>query len=275
MSFRQCNYVNCFDQKDDSTEKLEYSVCSLAYHQVCANVTDPELMVIKNNLNIVWNCTNCLQSNIKDSTSALFRCTLAVSDMINKFGPILDAVSKQNMVPKQPILNIATPKRSFASVTQGDDNADRAQQIRKVAKINKIDVRFGTKESADLVAVPLKTATRRTTSGTAENAALTYIYLSRFQSSTSEDDIIKYVTSCSDSVNGELLECRKLIPRGKTLDELRFISFKLSVAITDYDRMVNPEFWPKGVAVREFQKLPATQIGAFLGQGTADTVSHN
>lgn len=275
MSFQRCNYVSCFDSEDDSNEKLICSVCSSAYHQVCANITDPELVVIKGNPHIVWNCANCLQSSMRDSTSALLKCTLAVTDMLNKFGPILESVAKQNMVPKQPVFNVGTPKRSFASVTEGDDLSDRGQHTRKVAKINKIDVRFGTKDSGGLVSVPLKTATRRPTTDTLENGALRHIYLSRLLTSTSEEEITNYIKSNADNVNGDLLECRKLIPRGKSLEELRFISFKISVANTDYDRLVNPDFWTKGVAVREFQKLPATQNATFLGNGSANPVHSN
>lgn len=77
-------------------------------------------------------------------------------------------------------------------------------------------------------------------------------YLTPFDVGQSEEDIIEYLRE-TINVDNSTLKCVKLVPRNKNVDELSFVSFKLSVSEDLVSVISDPFYWPEGVEVREFQ----------------------
>lgn len=58
----------------------------------------------------------------------------------------------------------------------------------------------------------------------------------------------------------------KLVPAGRDISQLDFVSFKVAIQASSYDALLSPVIWPKGVTVRPFENRPKRprRIGHFL-----------
>lgn len=77
-------------------------------------------------------------------------------------------------------------------------------------------------------------------------------YITPFHVEQSEEDIIEYLRE-NINIDNSTLECVKLVPRNKNINELSFVSFKLSVSENLSSVISDPFYWPEGVEIREFQ----------------------
>lgn len=100
------------------------------------------------------------------------------------------------------------------------------------------------------------------------------IYVSMLHPTTTEDQLIDYVLGLNlkPNLNSSDLLCRKLLASNRRIEELRFLSFKISVPDDIFDMLIDPAMWPKTVAVREFvNRSRQTPMGAFLYPQTPET----
>lgn len=77
-------------------------------------------------------------------------------------------------------------------------------------------------------------------------------YITPFHIDQSEEDIIEYLRE-TINIDNSSVKCAKLVPRNKNINELSFISFKLSVSQDLVSIINDPFYWPDGVEIREFQ----------------------
>lgn len=77
-----------------------------------------------------------------------------------------------------------------------------------------------------------------------------WIHLSRFDPSTSEDDILSMANMCLESNNCIV---RKLIPKNRELNDLGYICFKLGINDELREKALISDTWPAGVFIRPFQ----------------------
>lgn len=82
---------------------------------------------------------------------------------------------------------------------------------------------------------------------TSSDEMLKSFYVTPFDIEQSEEDVIEYLRE-TINVENSTLKCVKLVPRNKNINELSFVSFKLSVSVIN-----DPFYWPEGVEIREFQ----------------------
>lgn len=76
-------------------------------------------------------------------------------------------------------------------------------------------------------------------------------YVSPFTPDQNDADIKKYIHDIAN-VDASLVKVVKLVPRGKRLEDLSFISFKVIVGKTVSNVVGDPWYWPEGVTVRMF-----------------------
>lgn len=77
-------------------------------------------------------------------------------------------------------------------------------------------------------------------------------YVTPFDIEQTEEDVIEYLRETMN-VDNSTLNCVKLVPRNRNVNELTFVSFKLSVSEDLVSVISDPFYWPEGVEVREFQ----------------------
>lgn len=280
MSTPKCHATAC--GSPTSIEFVKCKICSLSYHTTCADVKKTGLAAMKENTNIVWHCAHCINSSVSESASSLLSCTKAVADMVTRFGPILDAFATisqtairdqingqqqqqlQQQTPTTPsiVAIAANNKRVFSEVAE-DDSADQPKKLnRTVIKptTRKPSVKFGTKASSSGLTAVARPATRNSHSPKYDRDLDTHkhLYVSRLQPQTTEEEILSYIKTNAKLSSSETLRCKILVPAGKKVDELNFVSFKISATIDDFTILANPNIWPQNVAVREFNSTPKT-----------------
>lgn len=87
---------------------------------------------------------------------------------------------------------------------------------------------------------------------TSSDEMLKSFYVTPFDIEQSEEDVIEYLRE-TINVENSTLKCVKLVPRNKNINELSFVSFKLSVSEDLVSVINDPFYWPEGVEIREFQ----------------------
>jgi hypothetical protein len=73
--------------------------------------------------------------------------------------------------------------------------------------------------------------------------------ISRVHPSTTPDGIVDFIKQNTGVVD---VRCQLMLPRGRTVADLDYVSFKISATEADYDELMKPEVWPTKVLVRDF-----------------------
>lgn len=77
---------------------------------------------------------------------------------------------------------------------------------------------------------------------------------SRFAPTTSSSMVLDYVKrNLSLEENSDEVSVRSLVPRGRQLSELTFVSFKVTATDEIYAKLMDPTFWPNNATIREFE----------------------
>lgn len=77
-------------------------------------------------------------------------------------------------------------------------------------------------------------------------------YVTPFEPDQSEDGVMSYVKDISN-VDTSLVKVTKLVPRGKNIEDLSFVSFKVTICKSASNVVSDPWYWPEGVSVRPFE----------------------
>lgn len=80
-------------------------------------------------------------------------------------------------------------------------------------------------------------------------------YVTPFSPDQNEDEIKQYVAEISN-IDTSMIKAVKLVPRGKNVEDLSFVSFKVTVSRTVSNVVGDSFYWPEGITVREFEPNP-------------------
>lgn len=265
----KCSTVACKYPADK--EFVTCKVCALSFHARCGGVRKTGLAAMRENTNIVWYCIHCSQFSINDTATSLMNCTKAVIEMVSKLDVFTQnrqpSAAAESSSPVSLTPDSLTPASLMAAPTNrpykrthdliADDSPEQPKKVNKTMKTTPSTsaMTFGTKStSSDLVAAPPK-GSRTSTNSDDTSIPFKHIYVTRLLPSTSEEDVVKHVMNNSQLVNADLLKCCKLVPKSRNIEDLSFVSFKLSTSEADFSTLISPDVWPLNVAVREFQSI--------------------
>lgn len=79
----------------------------------------------------------------------------------------------------------------------------------------------------------------------------TWFHVSQFEPNV---DVDKVTAWFKDKLNSTEIQCVKLIPRNRQIEDLAFVSFKLGVPASVVSTVMDPKTWPRIVQVRPFQQ---------------------
>lgn len=77
-----------------------------------------------------------------------------------------------------------------------------------------------------------------------------WLYLSGFQPLITVDDVQKIIFHCLELTSPA--EVIRLVPRGKDVSNMTFVSFKIGLDTVLKEKALNAENWPAGIRFREF-----------------------
>lgn len=96
--------------------------------------------------------------------------------------------------------------------------------------------------------------------------------ISPMHPSTSVKQIKTFVTNkLGIAFDSDDVTIWSLAPRGRSLDELSFISFKVSSTIPLGTQLTAPEFWPSGTTIRQFEERSRKSIVSLPAQQSDQT----
>lgn len=88
-------------------------------------------------------------------------------------------------------------------------------------------------------------------------------YVTPFEPDQSEDEVKKYVMDISN-LHSPVVKVTKLVPRGRRIEDLSFVSFKVAVCKSASSVVGDSFYWPEGVSVRLFEPNQKNQFAARL-----------
>lgn len=190
------------------------SSCNALYHARCVGIPRNLLKLITKNKYVFFYCDACSADPFKVQVTP----TVTISDQIlsNQSSVTGDNISEQ-LVCIQDSVMIHTPQR-------------------KTAKKDPIVVGSAVENSGLRVAKPRK-----------------FLVASLFHPSTDPENLSNFLKEkLSVASESTVVRVHKLVPAGKDLATLDYVSFKVVVPGDLFTVLLSPSIWPKGVHVREF-----------------------
>lgn len=245
---------------DDHHQLKCIGFCGNVFHLSC--LTGKNKLYKKNLItaiigiqNLIWFCDECLPNILmaftpattqqeQQKTNAIDDFVIA-PDTIDDSAPISDMETDE--LPHNDGVNTnSRPKRSRSrspSTQATEDDSKRAKKTEEAQNdLQLSDLVLQSATSSDNN-IPISSPTDM----------LRCIYVTNFKPTTNEVHIIDYLNK-KDDISGfiEKIDCKKLVPAWKRIDELTFVSFKITVPAECFDMIVDHGFWPLGVEVKEF-----------------------
>ena len=198
--------------------------CKSSFHLKCAHLTAETRDAVANCSQLFWMCRACT----KMMANACFRQAIsstnsAVQFMVDEQNKVLDEIRKEVALNTTKINTIL--QRTPLPTTPRIPRSQQTLNLRKRPRLLIPDeppqreiVSEGTKDVEPDDAIPLAAA---------QKEQLFWLYLSGFDPQATVQQVDKLVRS--NLKTDKAVQVVKLVPRGKTLDELTFVSFKAGI----------------------------------------------
>lgn len=89
------------------------------------------------------------------------------------------------------------------------------------------------------------------------------LFLTNVDCRTTEEDVNHLVCECLDINDQNTVKIRKIVPKGRSIDELDFVSFKVKLDVELKALAMAPSTWPVGLRYREFEDRTDVWIPRF------------
>lgn len=223
--------------------------CGSSFHQRCVGINRSLNTVIENNTNVVFICNPCKNRLIglpaEDIPKTLADDLSAIKTTLTNLTSIM---SKSANAWPAPLDRIGSKSKRTRLTSELEDVSLLPPEEPQNNLKNTV---VGTSEVNELRVVE----TRRE------------IVASMLHPSTEAELLLSYLKEklCAAGVSSDL-RITKLVPAGKDISSLDYISFKVAVPESSFNVLMSDTMWPKGVTVRQFQYRPRKprQLGNFL-----------
>lgn len=143
-----------------------------------------------------------------------------------------------------PRINVSTPATT-EKLTNASSSKPPSNHPHTESRTNSVGGQNVPRDdSARPNAIPLKVASFPTDEEC--------FYVTPFTPDQSEEEVKKYVIEISNA-DASLVKVTKLVPRGRSIDDLSFVSFKVTTSKNVSSVVGDPWYWPQGVTVRAFE----------------------
>lgn len=240
--------------------------CNMSIHAKCASLTRTAIKIINESSNLLFLCDHCKLFSFKEITDHL----LAIKTSISNLSDAMSAQSERTakLTDEVAANTIKTDKLASSSMTPVSVLRQNGQ-----TSISQKRRRMDASPSAPRNASPAPLA-RNLVVGSAENACglqsvepRKIVVASQLHNSTTVEQLKAFISEkLATGGNQNTIRCNMMLPNGRSVEDVDFLSFKVSVPESLYDRLLNADIWPKGVTVREFVHRNANtrRLGHFL-----------
>lgn len=242
---------SCTRDLEKEEEIVCKGFCKMPFHLKCVNQSAATRDAVVNCAQLFWMCQACTKMMANATFRQAIQSTNNAMEAINSEHSKALIELRQEM--EQNTAKINTILHNMPNVLQ--ERVGRKGSTSNNRKRPRIDEDViqpesnqteGTKDIDPSVMIPL--AERKT------NESKFWVYLTGFSSNATEDDIRGLVQRNLNT--SETVDVRKLVPKGKNLEELSFVSFKVGVGLQLKDSALLTSTWQKGIIFREFDFHP-------------------
>ncbi|XP_058817165.1 uncharacterized protein LOC131680471 [Topomyia yanbarensis] len=237
----------CTCELDKEDEIVCSGFCTSSFYLKCVKQSTVIRDSIAKSSNLFWMCNACS----KMMQNATFRQTIsstnnamdAISVEHNKALLELRNEMEQNSAKINKILQHIPAVLNEKIGRKGSSSSSRKRpRLDGDCDQSSPNANEGTKDIDSNVKIPL--AVKKS------GEELFWLYLSGFDPKATEEDIRNLVQQNLNT--SETVDVRKLVPKGKNLEELSFVSFKVGVGLQLKTVSLLKSSWQKGIIFREF-----------------------
>lgn len=245
---------SCTEDIESSETNLMVTcfACEKHFHGFsCIGLSKPQLKTIKEVRGVLWNCEHCSVSTftkfvchklseisekvpvVNDQDAILSRLDLLTSEM-DKLKKNVDSLSTSD-------LDIPGGKRSRTGQPRPLTPRFPGSRFEwpKASTSNDTQAITGTNvDSTSLKAVEIPS----------------FFHVSRFNPTTTEEELKSWISKKLEITDDQSIKCWRLIPKGRELSNLEFISFKIGVLKELEVKIMDPSIWPTNITVRPFEQ---------------------
>lgn len=236
----------CTHTVNKADEIMCNGFCKSSFHLKCVHQSTEIRNMIASCAQLFWMCKACtkMMSNA-NFRQAISSTNSVMESMAVEQTKVLDELRKEialnttkintilDRTPLQTTPLIPRPKHFGPSRKRPRLFVDETSQHD--------DVSAGTKEIAPDESIPLAAEQRQDKF---------WLYLSGFDPQATVQQIEKLVKSNLNT--DSTVDVVKLVPKGRTLDELTFVSFKIGLETHLKDTALSGSSWQKGITFRQF-----------------------
>lgn len=242
----ECN--KCSLAIDRKTER--YTICegkcAKRYHAACVGLSEATVCALFSK-NILWMCDECLVDfcSMRDANSV--ECT---DTEIDDTSPHPSTITSDVAELK---LKVAQITETLATIV-----AQRTTQSQQLP----FEMRHSTPVVPPVRGTSLLDGTNTYHKDNTEGLSVSpansdnnefALFLTNIDCHTTEDHISRLVHSSLEINNSTKLKVHKLVPRGRTCNELDYVSFKVTLDAGLKTKALKPSTWPLGIKFREFE----------------------
>lgn len=251
MSKFICSYCTEDIESSESNLMVTCFACEKHFHGFsCIGLSKAQLKTIKEVKGVLWNCEHC-----SISTFNKFVCH-KLSEISNK-----QPVNDQDAILNR--LDILTSemeklKKNVDSLSTSDLDIPIGGKRSRTGQPRPMTPRVqGTRFEWPKM---LTSDDNQAISGTNVDSTLKavevpiFVHVSRFNTSTTEDELKSWISGKLALADDQSIKCWRLIPKGRELSTLEFVSFKIGVSKELKEKIMDPSVWPTGITVRPFEQ---------------------
>ncbi|XP_055523178.1 uncharacterized protein LOC129717333 [Wyeomyia smithii] len=256
----------CKKKVSDADAVICRGYCGASFHAICVNVDVPlrqHLGQYRNNL--FWLCDGCsllfsnahfraLMSGFDQKISALPDAVQSMQGEIEKLNSNLKALSaKVDGIPITP-----TPFSSpnpWPAIHRTNRAAQSAKRLRdsdgKSVNVAVDSIKMGTKAATAIPSICLDPRLEDD---------FVWVYLSAFHPNTTERQVASLVTDCLELATNTKVKVVILVPKGKDLNSLNYVSFKIGLNERFKEKALSCDSWPEHIRFRQFEDNRAKNL---------------
>lgn len=210
----------------------------------CSGLTKAAVKIICEYDSCHFYCKVCNRYSIKDISDSLTDLKATICNLnVN----MAASLAKTNaMLPVSPLIlpgYLETVPSSSLKRRRVDKSVDRGNS-NSMAEVVKQSLIVGSRETSSFQTVEGRKC----------------VVTSLWHPSTSIDDLTKYLKDgLGLPLEDKSLRCTPLIPAGRNVVDLDYLSFKIGVSESKFDALLSADLWPRGVTVREFVHRPGNR----------------
>lgn len=236
--------------------------CGMSIHARCTGLNKTAIRIITESPNVIYLCNGCVEFSSKavaEKLNAIQQSIVDLAQVISVSSEKTEVLSKMSEKLSNVVAanTVKTDELSVAALTPTPSTGRNPFALSQPSS-NK-------RRRLDASSAPAHLMTPRPVSsnlviGSAEDGggllaveSRKLIVASLLHNSTTADQLLRHINSrLALGDNSKSIRVNLLLPANRTVDDLDFVSFKLSVPESLYSKIIAPEVWPKGVTVREF-----------------------